>query len=142
MSGTTQAAREKLPGRFEDLVRMMPPRAIRDDAQLEVAVDMIDRLMASGRLTRGQESYLETLVQLVEVYEGAHHGIDTSGMKAIDSLTHLLATNGMNASDLAKLLGVHPSMGSKLIKGDRSLTVSHLRKLAARFKVSPELFID
>jgi antitoxin component HigA of HigAB toxin-antitoxin module len=32
--------------------------------------------------------------------------------------------------------------GSKILKGDRSLTVEHVRKLAAHFKVSAELFID
>ena len=48
----------------------------------------------------------------------------------------------MNASDLARLLGVHPTMGSKILRGQRALTVDHLRKLSARFKVSPRLFID
>ena len=48
----------------------------------------------------------------------------------------------MNASDLARLLGVHVGMGSKILKGERSLTVEHLRKLADRFKVRPELFLD
>lgn len=47
----------------------------------------------------------------------------------------------MNASDLARLLGVHPSMGSKILKGQRSLTVEHLRKFAARFQVSVELLL-
>lgn len=46
-----------------------------------------------------------------------------------------------NASDLARLLGTHPSMGSKILKGDRSLTVDHLRTLANRFSVRPELFM-
>lgn len=58
------------------------------------------------------------------------------------SLKHLLEENQMNASDLARLLGVHPSLGSKILKGERSLTVAHLRKLAERFKVSPGLFLD
>ena len=98
--------------------------------------------MAVGRLTRGQEIYLETLVQLVEVHEAAHHAIETSDLRGIETLRHLLEENGMNASDLARLLGVHPSMGSKLLRGDRSLTVPHLRKLARRFRVGPELFID
>lgn len=142
MSGTTHAAKEGLPGRFEDLVRLMPPRAIRDDAELDTALEMIDRLMGSGRLSRGQEIYLETLVQLVEVYEASNHAIDTLDLGAVDSLTHLLAGHGMSASDLARLLGMHPSMGSKLLKGNRSLTVKHLKKLAAHFKVRPELFID
>jgi antitoxin component HigA of HigAB toxin-antitoxin module len=47
----------------------------------------------------------------------------------------------MNASDLARLLGVHPSMGSKLMKGERRLTVDHMRKLGERFKVNPSLFM-
>jgi len=53
----------------------------------------------------------------------------------------LLADNDMSASDLARLLGVHASMGSKILKGERSLTVEHLRKLADRFKVRPDLFM-
>ena len=142
MPGTKQAPSKKLPGGFDDLVQVMPPQAIRDDVHLEDALEMIDSLRALGRLTRGQKIYLETLVQLVQVYEAAHHAIDTSDLRGVDSLTHLLSENGMNASDLARFLGMHPSMGSKLLRGDRSLTVNHVRKLAARFKVSPEIFID
>ncbi len=139
---TTRNIREKLPGRFEELVELMPPQAIRDDVQYENTVEMIDRLMASGKLTKGQELYMETLVQLVQVYEGQHHGIDTADMSGIEALRELLAENDMNASDLARVLGVHASMGSKILKGQRSLTVDHLRKLADRFKVRPGLFIS
>jgi HTH-type transcriptional regulator/antitoxin HigA len=85
---------------------------------------------------------METLVQLVQAHEAEHHAIDVSGIRGIDSLRHLLTENQMDASDLARLLGVHASMGSKILNGERSLTVEHLRKLAARFKVRPELFID
>ena len=53
-----------------------------------------------------------------------------------------LQENEMNASDLARLLGVHASLGSKILKGERSLTVDHIRELAVRFKVSPRLFLD
>ena len=63
-------------------------------------------------------------------------------LTGLDSLEHLLEENRMNASDLARLLGVHPSLGSKILKGQRSLTVDHIRKLAERFKVSPGLFLD
>jgi len=139
---TKQKRQQALSGRFEQLVEMMPPQAIRNDAQNRRTLDMIDRLMSRSKLTRGQALYLETLVQLVQAYEAEHHRIDTSDLRGIDSLRHLLAENGMNASDLARLLGVHASMGSKILKGERSLTVEHVRKLAARFKVRPELFID
>ncbi len=130
----------KLPGRFDDLVRLMPPRAIMDDVHYENTLEMIDRLMASGRLTRGQEIYLETLVQLVQAYETSSHAIEAAN--GIDTLKHLMVEHGMNASDLARLLGVHASMGSKILKGERALTVSHLRLLAARFNVRPDTFMD
>ena len=131
-----------LAGRFEQLVEAMPPQAIRNDAQYQKTLDMIDRLMSRKKLTRGQALYMETLVQLVQAYEAENHRIETSDLCGIDSLRHLLAENKMNASDLARLLGVHASMGSKILKGERSLTVEHVRKLAARFKVRPQLFID
>jgi HTH-type transcriptional regulator / antitoxin HigA len=80
-------------------------------------------------------------VQLVQAYEGRHHAVETAALSGADFLRHLLAENGMNASDLARLLGMQASMGSKILKGERSLTVEHLRKLAKRFKVSPEIFM-
>ena len=129
----------RLPRRFEELLRLMPPRAITDDVHYDNATEMIDRLMASGKLTEGQALYMETLVQLVQAYEAAHHAIDApSGLAA---LKHLMDENGMNASDLARLLGVHASMGSKIVKGERSLTVDHLKKLSERFKVRVEVFM-
>ena len=142
MRVTKPSNREKLPGRFEALVALMPPQAIIDDVHYENTVEMIDRLMAIGKLTRGQSIYLETLVQLVEAYEASHHAIDISDISGLDSLKHLMAESDMTASDLAGLLGVHTSMGSKILKGQRSLTVDHLKKLAARFKVRPDVFID
>jgi antitoxin component HigA of HigAB toxin-antitoxin module len=138
---TTSSANERLPRRFEDLVRLMPPQAIMDDAHYENALERIDRLMASGKLTRGQEVYMETLVQLVQAYEARCHAIDTADLDGIDALRHLLAENHMNNSDLARLLGLHASMGSKILTGERALTVQHMLKLADRFNVRPELFM-
>jgi HTH-type transcriptional regulator/antitoxin HigA len=136
----TKRDEAKLPGRFEDLVSLMPPRAIVNDEEHEDTVEMIDRLMASGRLTRGQTVYMETLVQLVQAYEATHHAIDLPG--GLATLEHLMEEHGMNASDLARLLGVHASMGSKILKGERSLTVDHLKRLAERFGVSPAAFME
>ena len=141
MATTRSHSTDKLPGRFEDLVGLMPPQAITDDVSYDNTTEMIDRLMASGKLTKGQELYLETLAQLVEHYEAEHHAIETSDLSGLDSLKHLLEQNEMNATDLARVLGVHPSMGSKILKGERQLTAQHIRKLAERFKVSPALFL-
>lgn len=142
MAVTKPSKRGKMPGRFEALVAMMPPRAIVDEGHHDETLEMIDRLMAIETLTQGQSSYLETLVQLVQAYEKSHHRIDLVDIGGIDSLRHLMDENGMSAADLARLLGVHASMGSKILKRQRFLTVDHLKKLARYFKVSPELFIE
>ena len=138
---TTSSANRKLPRDFAGLVAEMVPQAIMDEVHYENTVEIIDRLMAAGKLTKGQELYLETLVELVQAYEAKHHAVDIADLSGIATLRHLLANNAMNASDLARLLGVHLSMGSKILKGERSLTVEHLRKLCDRFKVRPELFM-
>jgi antitoxin component HigA of HigAB toxin-antitoxin module len=52
-----------------------------------------------------------------------------------------MAEHGLNASALARVLGVHESMGSKILRGERALTVDHIRSLAARFKVRAEIFL-
>lgn len=142
MPGTRHANKQKLPGQFESLVRMMPPQAIMDDVHYENTIEMIDRLMAAGKLTDGQALYLETLVQLVQAFEAERYAVKTSDITGLESLKHLMEQNGMSGSDLARLLGVHPSMGSKILKGERSLTVDHLRRLSEHFKVSPTLFMD
>ena len=142
MPTTQRPERKSLPGTLEELAGIMVPQAIQDDVHHGNALEMIDALMALRKLTAGQARYLETLVQLVETYEARHHAIETEKMPGIDVLKHLLEENGMNASDLARLLEVHPSMGSKILQGDRSLTIPHLRKLAEHFKISPALFLD
>jgi HTH-type transcriptional regulator / antitoxin HigA len=142
MASLKSPSKNKLPGRFDELVRVMPPQAIGDEVQYENTLEVVDRLMAQGKLTKGQSLYLETLVQLIQAYEATHHAIDTSDLSGLDSLKHLLRENGMNGADLARLLDVHASMGAKILRGERALTVVHLRKLAARFKVSVQLFMD
>ncbi|HOD82370.1 MAG: Antitoxin HigA [Planctomycetes bacterium ADurb.Bin126] len=138
---TIQTDKTRLPGRLEELGQVMMPRAIENDAVYQETVEMIDRLMSMPKLTKGQEVYLETLVQLVQAYEASHYPIEAGDLGGISALLHLLQENGMSASDLARLLGVHVSMGSKILNGERSLTVEHLLKLAQRFRVRPELFM-
>ena len=136
--GTENAA---LPKRFEDLVALIAPRAISDDVAYENTALMVDRLMASGRLSKGQAAYLEALVQLVEAYDAREHAIDADGQSGVETLRHLMDEAGMSGSDLGRLLGLHASMGSKILNGDRSLTLDHARRLATHFGVRPDVFV-
>jgi HTH-type transcriptional regulator/antitoxin HigA len=131
-----------LSSSFDQLVRQMPPMAIRDDIQHSNTLEMIDRLMQIEKLSRGQSDYLETLVELVEAYESKHHAIDVYHLTGIGMLKHVLDQAGLSGSDLARLLGIHPTMGSKILNGDRKLTWEHAKTLGAHFKLAPALFMD
>ena len=67
----------------------MPPQAVQDEVQYANTLEVIDRLMAVAKLTKGQALYLETLVQLVQAYEAEHHAINTARLTGLDSLNHL-----------------------------------------------------
>ncbi|MBI4579713.1 MAG: hypothetical protein HY718_08430 [Planctomycetes bacterium] len=137
---TVSRSSRKLPGRFEDLVAMLAPRAIRDEIDYENTIEMLDRLTSLPRPTKGQEQYLETLSVLVEAYEADRHAIEVDDLSPIQVLKHLLDSHHMNASQLGEMLG-NRSLGSKILRGRRELSKSHLRVLAKRFNVDPGLFI-
>jgi HTH-type transcriptional regulator / antitoxin HigA len=139
---TKSKKQSPLPRSFEQLVRRMPPMAIRDDVQHANTIEMIDRLMRIDKLSIGQSDYLETLVELVEVHETRHHAIDASKVTGVQALKHVLDQSGVSGSGLARLLKVHPTMGSKILNGERKLTWDHAKALGVRFKVAPALFMD
>jgi antitoxin component HigA of HigAB toxin-antitoxin module len=57
-------------------------------------------------------------------------------------LRHVTQQAGMSASDLARLLKVHVSMGFKMLAGERHVTWEHAKTLAAEFRVAPALFME
>jgi HTH-type transcriptional regulator/antitoxin HigA len=109
--------------------------------ELAHATKTIDTL-AGHDLNADQADYLDVLSTLVEVYENVHDPLDDPAISGLEALRALLDEHGMSAADLARLLGVHRSMGSKLLKGERALTARHLQMLSDRFKVSAALFLN
>lgn len=56
-------------------------------------------------------------------------------------LAHLLEEHDLTAADLSRLLGGSRNLGAMILRGERNLTLAHIRKLAAHFRVSSEVFI-
>jgi len=138
---TTLMRYEDIPKTYEQLLAMHPLRPIHNDVELDHATKMID-ILAGYDLNTDQTDYLDVLSTLIETYERTHYPLDDPGSCGLDALRALLEDHGMGAADLARLLGVHRSMGSKLLKGERALTARHLKMLSDRFKVSADLFLD
>jgi HTH-type transcriptional regulator/antitoxin HigA len=132
---------EDIPKTYDQLLALHSLRPIHNNAELEHATAIID-ILAGHDLNADQADYLDVLSTLVEAYEDVHDPLDDPAVCGLDALRALLDEHGMSATDLARLLGVHRSMGSKLLKGERALTARHLQRLGERFKVSVALFLD
>jgi len=130
----------QLPKDYAGLCRMLTPRPIHDKVELENVTEITDA-MAGHKLTPDQDDYLDLLCRLIEDYEKDHAQLDTSKVTALDALRHLLNAHDMSAADLARLLDVHRTLGAMILRGERRLTLAHVRTLAKRFRVSADLFL-
>ena len=130
----------EIPSSYEALHAFFPLRPLRCTADYDRAVEVASSL-AGHALNPEQDDYLGTLGALIVAYEDRHPAFEMPQMSGLDALKGLLRDHGMNASDLSRLLGAHRSLGAKILQGERSLTVPHLRILTAYFKVSADLFL-
>ena len=75
----------------------------------------------------------------MEEYDDAN--VKWPKVRGVDVLKHLLEEHGLAAADLSRILDGSRNLGAMILRGERNLTLSHVRKLAAHFKVSAEAFI-
>jgi len=130
----------RLPKDYAGLCRLLIPRPIHDHLDFENITEITDA-MAGHPLTADQEDYFDLLCRLIEDYEQEHMQLDTPKVTALDALKHLLDAHDMTAADLSRLLGVHRTLGAMILRGERQLTLAHVRTLAGHFRVSADLFL-
>jgi HTH-type transcriptional regulator / antitoxin HigA len=130
---------DQLPTTYADLVAWHMPRPIRDKAEYENAVEIIDQL-AGHDLNPDQDDFLDLLSDLVSAYEDEHVK-PLRRIRGIDALRYILKENSQTGDDLAAMLKIERSVAYRILKGTRNLTADHIRILAKRFHVSGDLFL-
>lgn len=133
-----QSAKDEYLG----LVKRLALVPIHSEQQYKAAIRMVDELsiIDEDKLSAAQADYLSVLTDLVEKYESQIYRIDLSRLSGLDALRFLLEQNGMNASDLGRLLG-NRQLGSAIVRGERQLSKEHIRVLSERFRVGADLFL-
>jgi HTH-type transcriptional regulator/antitoxin HigA len=130
-----------LPKDYDALVRLLAPRPIHDRVEFQNVVEIADA-MAGHKLGADQEDYFDLLCRLMEDYEKEILQMPPANVSAIETLQALLDAHGMTAADLARLLEVHRTLGAMIVRGERKLTLNHVRTLARHFGVSADVFLD
>lgn len=100
----TTARSKRFKGKVRDdyleLVMRFPLTSVHSEEDLVAAQEVMDGLLAQGKLSAGQELYLDALSDLVAAYEDEHYRI----LPASDAemLRHLMESRGISQPDLAK----------------------------------------
>lgn len=129
----------RLPKDYAGLCRLLTPRPIHDRVELQNVSEMADA-MAGHRLSADQEDYFDLLCRLIEDYEKER--VKAPRVSGRAALEHLLEARCMNATDLARLLRVHRTLGGMILRGERKLTLNHVRILSRYFRVSADAFLE
>lgn len=131
----------RLPTTFEGLVKFHPPRPIHDATGYDNTAEIVDILAVAGpHLNPDQVDYLELLATLIERYDADHIETLPAG-SGLDLLKYLVTEHDLGGDGLAKILAVDRSVAYRILKGERSLTTTHVKTLGAHFGVSAALFL-
>lgn len=140
---TTKRRRGQVADSYLALVKRVPIRRIRSDAEHAAAMKVSRELMLRGtvdRLDEGEGDYLEALSRFIEEYERTRFLRDFKAPTAVDKLKFLMEQRDMSAADLGRVLG-SSSAASMILRGDREISKAHIRRLSEHFSVSPALFL-
>jgi len=130
---------DSLPKDYAALCRVLPPRPIHNQSDFR-DVTRISDLLAGHALSTDQEDYFDLLCRLIEDWEKLR--IPKSRTTGRETLEMLLESHQMSAADLSKILGVHRTLGPMILRGERKLTLKHVKTLAKYFGVSADALID
>ncbi len=125
--------------RYLALIRKLPLRPIRSEADLDRAIAMADALSDRGALSPNEHDYLLVLCGLIESYEDKHHPI--AAVSGVPMLRYLIESRGVPQARVAVEVGMAESTLSEVLAGKRKLGIKYIAALAGYFKVDPGLFI-
>ena len=129
-----------VPKTYRELCQLYLPRPVHNDEEDEAATAMMNALAVFPKLNAEQRDYLEVLSEFVDAYDQTKP-VRWPKVTGRDVLKHLLVEHGLNGAGLSHILGGSRNLGAMILRGERNLTLAHVRKLAAHFQVSAEAFI-
>jgi antitoxin component HigA of HigAB toxin-antitoxin module len=88
----------------------------------------------------GKRDYVEALTVLVQRFERDGRDSSLRKLTPLDRLKFLMEQRAMTTCDLSLVLGSQPN-APLILHGKRSMSKSHILKLARPFAVSPALFV-
>jgi HTH-type transcriptional regulator/antitoxin HigA len=124
---------------YPRLLSKRAPAVIHTKAEHKLYLAELEHHLQKESLSAAERRYCELLGVLIEDYEKRTFPLKTKALP-IDVLKELMTANQLQQKDLLDVFK-HKTMISEILSGKRPLSVDHIRGLARRFRVSPEVFI-
>jgi HTH-type transcriptional regulator / antitoxin HigA len=123
---------------YMNLISDFPLRPIRDDAELDRAIAVLNSLIDQPSLTDAECDYLEVLGGIVEAYEAQH--VEIPDVSGVELLRYLIEANGLTQASLVPVFG-SKSVISEVLGGKRELSKKQIRGLSQHFGLPADAFI-
>jgi HTH-type transcriptional regulator / antitoxin HigA len=141
MKTKTKLRFQDLPKDYAALCGVFLPRPIHDAVDYANIVEVTDAMVLwHDDFTPDQADYFDLLCSLIEEYDAKN--VKWPKVTGVDMLKHLLAAQDMSAAGLSRLLGGSRNLGAMILRGERKLTLNHVRILARHFHASADLFLS
>lgn len=125
---------------YKKIAAWAPPKVIHSEVEYKAWRHVLDKFLATPEedMTQAEATYAETVALLIESYEKKQYPLPEVSPE--DALVELMEAHNLKQKDLLDVFGSEAAV-SYAVNGKRPLTVDQVRGLAARFRVSPALFI-
>lgn len=121
-----------------EMIAQGGPRLIRNEDELQRYTDEMFALESKEDMTEEELQAIELLSLLIEKYEAEHYPLPATS--PVEVLRFLMEQHHMSQRDLVPVLG-SDSLVSRILSGQRNLTVDHMHALAERFHVPASVFL-
>jgi HTH-type transcriptional regulator / antitoxin HigA len=122
---------------YGELLSEVQPEVIRNEKQNQEYIERLEALTSRKSVTPAEKKLIALLTLLIEEYEVKEHPVPDAG--APDIIRHLMEAHNLRQKDLVDVFGTE-SIVSDVLNGKRDLAKEHIRRLSARFHVSPAVF--
>ncbi|KTC89359.1 helix-turn-helix domain-containing protein [Fluoribacter dumoffii] len=113
-----------------------------NEDEYEKLANMLDQLLDIVGDNESHElmGLVDVISYMISMYDEQHTDQLKKGT-ATEALQFLMDQHGLDQSDLKNEIGSQ-GVVSEILNGKRQLNISHIKKLAERFHVTPATFID
>jgi|SRR6478672_351022 HTH-type transcriptional regulator/antitoxin HigA len=118
---------------YLELIQELPLASIKSEQHRKDAQEVMDVLLARGKLDEGEATYLDALSDLVASYEDDHHAIEPAS--DADMLRYLLEAKEVSQVALSRATGIPKSSISEVLSGKKQFSRQMIRKFADYFRV-------